>query len=105
LACELLPRFLFIPYAIFQWLTDRQPSRSGNIELAIPRNVKLRHLVSDSYDQLRTHDEHRDRDRHYALLLGVLDKNCLSVDYMELDPPVVYAKTDKRSWTSLTVFA
>jgi hypothetical protein len=46
LACELPPRFLFIIYAILQWLANSEPGRSGKVELATPRNIKLRHLVS-----------------------------------------------------------
>lgn len=68
LACELLSRSLLISYTIFQWLTDRQPSRGGNIELAIPRNIELRHSVGRCDDQLRAHDDCRNRDRHYGLL-------------------------------------
>jgi hypothetical protein len=71
LACELLPRSLFIPYAIFRRLTDRQPSRGGDIELAIPRNIELRHSVGHRDNQRRTHDDHRDRDRHYGRLFVV----------------------------------
>jgi hypothetical protein len=70
LACELLPRSLLIPDTTLQWLTDRQPSRGGNIELAIPRNIELRHSVGHCHDQMRTHDDHRDRDGHYGLLFA-----------------------------------
>jgi hypothetical protein len=60
LASELLQRLLFIIHAILYRLVDREPSRSGSIKLATPRNIKLRHLVSHSNEQLRTQNYHRD---------------------------------------------
>src|SRR5436853_6369317 len=45
LACELLPRFLFIIHAILQRLIDSQAGGGGGIELATPRDIKLRHSV------------------------------------------------------------
>jgi hypothetical protein len=58
LASQLLQRLLFIIHAILYWLLDSEPSRSGSIKLATPRNIKLRHLVSHGNDQLRTQNYH-----------------------------------------------
>jgi len=60
LASQLLQRLLFIIHAILYRLLDSEPSRSGSIKLATPRNIKLRHLVSHGNDQLRTQNDHRD---------------------------------------------
>jgi len=60
LASQLLQRLLFIIHAILYWLLDSEPSHSGSIKLATPRNIKLRHLVSHGNNQLRTQKYHRD---------------------------------------------
>jgi len=60
LAPELLQRLLFIIHAILYRLVDSEPTRSGSIKLATPRNIKLRHLVGHGNNQLRTQKYHRD---------------------------------------------
>jgi len=58
LASELPQRLLFIIHAILYRLLDSEPSRSGSIKLATPRNIKLRHVVGHRNNQLRTHNHH-----------------------------------------------
>src|SRR6185295_19938448 len=64
LACELPLRFLFIIHAALHRLVDGEAGGGGDVELATPRNVEVRNAVRHRDDQLRTHHDHRERDRH-----------------------------------------
>jgi hypothetical protein len=60
LAFDLLLRLLLVIHTTLYGLTVSESGRGSNIEFATSRNVKLRHLVRDCYDQLRAQNYHRE---------------------------------------------
>jgi hypothetical protein len=60
LASELLPRFPFVTDAALCRLIDGEAGGGGNVELATPGDIELRHSVSHRHHKLRTQHDHRD---------------------------------------------
>jgi hypothetical protein len=64
LAGEQPLRSLFIAHAGLGRLINGKAGGGGDVELAAPGNVEFRHSVRHRNDQLRTQNDHRERDRH-----------------------------------------